>query len=58
VVADSYDILNRWKNYFSQLLNGHSVSNVRKMEMSMLMKQYITGYNTDTIKKTMSSGKN
>jgi hypothetical protein len=26
LLADSHDILNRWKNYFSQLLNVHSVS--------------------------------
>jgi hypothetical protein len=26
-------LLNRWKNYFSQLLNVHSVSDVRQIEM-------------------------
>jgi hypothetical protein len=26
---DSHNILNRWKNYFSQLLNVHNVSDVR-----------------------------
>jgi hypothetical protein len=28
LLADSHSILNRWKNYFSQLLNVHSVSDV------------------------------
>jgi hypothetical protein len=27
VLADSHNILNRWKNYFSQILNVHNVSN-------------------------------
>jgi hypothetical protein len=31
--ADSYNILNRWKNYFSQLLNVHNVSDVRQIEV-------------------------
>jgi hypothetical protein len=30
LLADSHDILNRWKNYFSQLLNVHNVSDVRQ----------------------------
>jgi hypothetical protein len=33
LLADSHNILNRWKNYFSQLLNAHSVSDVRQMEI-------------------------
>jgi hypothetical protein len=32
-LADSHNILNRWKNYFSQLLNVHSVSDVRQTEL-------------------------
>jgi hypothetical protein len=28
--ADSHSILNKWKNYFSQLLNVHNVSDVRQ----------------------------
>jgi hypothetical protein len=28
-IADSHNILSRWKNYFSQLLNVHNVSDVR-----------------------------
>jgi hypothetical protein len=28
LLADSYNILNRWKNYFPQLLKVHNVSNV------------------------------
>jgi hypothetical protein len=31
--ADSLNILNRWKNYFSQLLNVHNVSDVRQIEI-------------------------
>jgi hypothetical protein len=31
--ADSYNILNRRKNYFSQLLNVHRVSDVRQIEI-------------------------
>jgi hypothetical protein len=33
LLADSYNILNRWKNYFSQLLNVHRVSDVRQLEI-------------------------
>jgi hypothetical protein len=29
----SHNILNRWKNYFSQLLNVHNVSDVRQIEV-------------------------
>jgi hypothetical protein len=35
VLADSHNILNRWKNYFSQLLNMHDVSDVRQIEVQM-----------------------
>jgi hypothetical protein len=31
--ADSHNILNRWENYFSQLLNVHNVSDVRQIEV-------------------------
>jgi hypothetical protein len=34
-LMDSHNILNRWKNYFSQLLNVHNVSNVRQTEVRM-----------------------
>jgi hypothetical protein len=34
-LADSHNILNRWKNYFSQLLNAHNVSDVRQIEVHM-----------------------
>jgi hypothetical protein len=30
LLADSHNILNRWKNYYSQLLNVHRVSDVRQ----------------------------
>jgi hypothetical protein len=33
LVADSHNILNRWKNYFSQLLKVHNVSDVRQIEV-------------------------
>jgi hypothetical protein len=33
LLADSQNILNRWKNYFSQLLNVHNVSDVRQIEV-------------------------
>jgi hypothetical protein len=32
LLVDSHSILNRWKNYFSQLLNVHNVSDVRQIE--------------------------
>jgi hypothetical protein len=35
LLADSYNILNTWKNYSSQLLNVHNVSDVRQMEVNM-----------------------
>jgi hypothetical protein len=31
--ADSHNITNIWKNYFSQLLNVHNVSHVRQIEV-------------------------
>jgi hypothetical protein len=33
LLVDSHNILNRWKNYFSQLLNVHNVSDVRQIEV-------------------------
>jgi len=33
LLADSHIILNRWKNYFYQLLNVHGVNDVRQTEM-------------------------
>jgi hypothetical protein len=33
--ADSHNILNRWKNYFSQLLNVHNVSDIEQIEVHM-----------------------
>jgi hypothetical protein len=35
LLADSHNILNRWKNYFSQLLYVHNVSDVRQIEVHM-----------------------
>jgi hypothetical protein len=33
LLADSHNILNRWKNYFSQLLNVHNVSDVWQIDV-------------------------
>jgi hypothetical protein len=33
LLADPYNILNRWKNYVSQLFNVHNVSYVRQIEI-------------------------
>jgi hypothetical protein len=33
LLADSHNIFNRWKNYFSQLLNVHNVNHVRQIEV-------------------------
>jgi hypothetical protein len=33
MLVDFHNILNRWKNYFSQLLNVHNVSDVRQIEV-------------------------
>jgi 3'-phosphoadenosine 5'-phosphosulfate sulfotransferase len=38
LLADSHSILNKWKNYFSQLLNVHNVSNVRQIEVHSIHK--------------------
>jgi hypothetical protein len=33
LLVNSHNILNRWKNYFSQSLNVHRVSDVRRIEI-------------------------
>jgi len=33
LVADSHNILARWRNYFSQILNVHGVNDVRQTEI-------------------------
>jgi hypothetical protein len=33
MLVDCHTIMNRWKNYFSQLLNVHRVRNVRQVEI-------------------------
>jgi hypothetical protein len=33
LLADSHNILNKWKNYFSQLLNVHRGSDARQIEI-------------------------
>jgi hypothetical protein len=35
LLVESHNILSRWKNYFSQLLNVHNVSDVRQIEVHM-----------------------
>jgi hypothetical protein len=32
-LANSHNILNRWKNFFSQLLNVHIISDARQIEI-------------------------
>ena len=34
LVADSHSIMAKWRNYFSQILNVHGVSDVRQAEMN------------------------
>ena len=33
MVADSHNVMARWRNYFSQILNVHRVSDVRQAEI-------------------------
>jgi hypothetical protein len=33
MLSESHNILNRWKNYFSQFLSVHSFSDVEKIEV-------------------------
>jgi hypothetical protein len=33
LLADSHNILNRWKSYFTQLLNVHNITTVRPIEI-------------------------
>jgi hypothetical protein len=35
LVVDSHNAFNRWKNFFSRLLNVHNVSDVRQIEIHM-----------------------
>jgi hypothetical protein len=41
LLADSSNIVNRWKSYFSQLLNVHNVSDVRQIEYIQLSHHYL-----------------
>jgi hypothetical protein len=36
LLADSHNFVNSWKNYYSQLLNVHDVSDVRQREVHMV----------------------
>jgi hypothetical protein len=40
LLEDSHNILNRWKNYFSHLLNVHNVSDVRQIEVHTVENPY------------------
>jgi hypothetical protein len=33
LIADPQNVLNRWKNFFNQILNVHGVHNVRQMDI-------------------------
>jgi hypothetical protein len=35
LLADSHSILNKWKNYFCQLLNVHRINDVRQTEIRL-----------------------
>jgi hypothetical protein len=35
LLANYHNILNRWRNFFSRLLNVHNVSDVRQIEVHM-----------------------
>jgi hypothetical protein len=35
LLADPQNVLNRWKNFFNQVLNVHGVHNVRQMDIHM-----------------------
>jgi hypothetical protein len=41
--ADSHNILNWWKNYFSKLLNVHSASSIRQIEVLYTAEPLVTG---------------
>jgi hypothetical protein len=36
-LADSHSTMNRWKNYFCQLLNVHKVNDVRQLHTTELL---------------------
>jgi hypothetical protein len=43
LLADSHNILNRWKNYFSQLLNVHNVIDVRQISEVHMAEPLVPG---------------
>jgi hypothetical protein len=55
LLADSPNILNRWKNYFSQLLNVHKVSDVRQMEILHTADLVVPGPSTLRLKLLLQS---
>jgi len=38
LVADSYSILTRWRNHFSQLFNVHGINDVRQIGSLVLLR--------------------
>jgi hypothetical protein len=55
-LVDSHNILNRWKNYFSQLLNVHDISDARQLEMHMA-EPLVSGPVLLSLKLLLQSGK-
>jgi hypothetical protein len=53
-LADSVNILNRWKNYFSQLLNVYNVSDVRQREVYRA-EPLVSGHNRLRLKLILQS---
>jgi hypothetical protein len=41
LLADSHNILNKWKDYFCQLLNVHRVRDVRQIEIQRTAEQLL-----------------
>jgi hypothetical protein len=57
LLADSHCILNRWKNYFSQLLNVQNVSDVRNMYIQLnLFPIFLVDTANASLKKYKSPG--
>jgi hypothetical protein len=58
LIADSHSILNLWKNFFSQLLNVSSISDVREMEVHIaeLLVPDPSRLEVSKLKKYKSSG--
>jgi hypothetical protein len=55
LLADSHNILNRWRNYFSQLLNVHRASDVRKIKIHIA--EPLVPYEVETATANLKSYK-